>query len=336
MSDVATTSDATAFGAYEWIRRRLVTVVGEEALEDGLSTAGYLREASPLVIEHLRHHSHHLGGDGPGAYASAAAGEEVLRRVDGLREVATRDLLAPEPPILGAFGAETQGGFHNRDTLTFAEALVGLEHGGVLGHVRTGTERRVVLELGGGFGGFARALGALCPNLTYVIVDRPARFLLSAPYLMTAFPGSRVHVHDPAAAEETRERMGDADYVLVSEDHLAGAELGPVDLTVAMGSLEGLGPDRIRAVVERAWELESAFFYALVRTGAGADGDALERVRGAVERRFWLQETPVVDRRFRRMLDDLDRPKRKVGRPDRAPREGLEHDHLLGWRRLLP
>jgi len=336
MSDSATTSEATAFGAYEWIRRRLVAVVGEEGLEDGLGTAGYLSEASPLVMERLRHHCHHLGGDGPGAYPSPAAGEEVLRRVDALAEVATRELLAPEPPILGAFGAEARGGFHNRDTLTFAEALVGLEQGGALGHVRSGHERRVVLELGGGFGGFARVLGSLCPSVTYVIVDRPGRFLLSAPYLMTAFPGARVHVHDSAAPGETRERMGDADLVLVSEDHLAGADLGPVDLTVAVGSLDRLGPDRIEALIERAWELESAFLYALVRTGAGVERDALERVRVAVERRFWLQETPVVDRRFRRMLDDLDRPRRKVARPDRAPREGLEHDHLLGWRRLLP
>jgi hypothetical protein len=325
----------SAYASYEWIREQLEPVVGEERLGAGLGTAGYLRDASPLVVERLRHHSHHLGGDGPGAYRSPGVGEEVLRHLDALLEVATPDLAAPEPPILGAFGAEVQGGFHNRDTLTVLEALVALEQGGILGHLRSGGERRVVLELGGGFGGFARALRTLCPDVTYVMADAPGRFLLSAPYLMSALPEARVHVHDPAAPEDTRRRMSDHDLVLVPEEHLAGVDLGPVDLTVAVGSLDEVPSERVEMLVERAWALESAFLYALVRTGAGVRPDPLERVRSAVEERYWLQETPILDRRFRRVLDDLDRPKRKLARLPSAPRDGLEHDHLLGWRRIL-
>jgi len=325
----------SAYASYEWVREQLEPVVGEERLDAGLGTGGYLRDASPLVVERLRHHTHHLGGDGPGAYGSPVAGEEILRRLDALREVATREIAAPEPAILGAFGAEVQGGFHNRDTLTFVEALVGLEQGGALAHLRSGGERRVVLELGGGFGGFARAIKGLCPDVTYVIADAPGRFLLSAPYLMSVLPEARVHVHDPAAPDDTRRRTPDHDVILVAEEHLAEADLGPVDLTVAVGSLDALPAERAEALVERAWELDSAFLYALVRSGAGAPATALERVRAAVEERFWLQETPILDRRFRRALDDLDRPKRKIARPDRAPREALEHDHLLGWRRIL-
>src|SRR3712207_8746167 len=77
---------------------------------------------------------------------------------------------------------------YNLDTLKFCEALIALQRGGVLGALRADGPRRVVVEVGSGWGGFAYQLKTLCPQLTIVLVDLPELFLFSGTYLRTLFP----------------------------------------------------------------------------------------------------------------------------------------------------
>ena len=52
--------------------------------------------------------------------------------------------------------------------------------------------RKLVWEIGAGWGGFAYQFKTLFPDVTYVIVDLPELFLFSATYLMTLFPEAKV------------------------------------------------------------------------------------------------------------------------------------------------
>ena len=67
-----------------------------------------------------------------------------------------------------------------------------MHRGGILEPFRRGDRRRMVVEIGAGWGGFAYQFKTLFPNTTYVIVDFPELFLFSATYLMTVFPGAAV------------------------------------------------------------------------------------------------------------------------------------------------
>ncbi len=161
---------------------------------DELEHIDYLIDASPLVIRKLRHHAFHITGVRP--YDYRGAGEQRAyfeRRLRALTRLAGgSDLLLGDHDTLGGFGFEIDGRRHNVDTLKFFEVLVGMHRAGILEPFSRGDRRRMVVEIGAGWGGFAFQFKTLFPKTTYVIVDFPELFLFSATYLMTAFPGAAV------------------------------------------------------------------------------------------------------------------------------------------------
>ena len=88
--------------------------------------------------------------------------------------------------------------------------LIALEKGAVLQEFRGNAERRLVWEIGAGWGGFPYQFKSLCPNVTYVISDFPELFLFSATYLMTAFPGAKVAFWGEEPLDRLLERGGNS------------------------------------------------------------------------------------------------------------------------------
>ena len=104
-----------------------------------------------------------------------------------LHEMGGRDLFVPESPSLGGFGFEIDGNLVNIDTLKYYEALLAMKKGGLLKRLE-GNGRKIVIEIGGGWGGFVYVLKKLFPDIIYVIVDLPQTLLFSSVYLMSLFP----------------------------------------------------------------------------------------------------------------------------------------------------
>src|SRR5687768_8616440 len=153
-----------------------------EYWREELSGFDYLLDASPLIVERLREHTHHITGLRPYDYRGGqpARRAALAAKLGALREAGRDDLLVPESPALGGFGFEIDGALYNLDTLKFYEALIALDRAGVLGELRRATGRPVVWEIGAGWGGFAYQLKTLFPDVTYVICDLPELFLFSA------------------------------------------------------------------------------------------------------------------------------------------------------------
>ena len=105
-----------------------------------------------------------------------------------LRALGDDSLLVPEARELGGFGFELDGGLYNVDTLKFFEVMIALERGAVLPRLLEPGGRRLVWEIGAGWGGFARVFKTVVPNTTYLIVDLPELFLFSGTYLQRLFP----------------------------------------------------------------------------------------------------------------------------------------------------
>ena len=63
---------------------------------------------------------------------------------------------------------------HSEDTIKFALAATALQDGAVFTAFRAAARRRVVWEIGGGWGGFAYHFKTLCPNVTYLITGSPS------------------------------------------------------------------------------------------------------------------------------------------------------------------
>ena len=232
-----------------------------------------------------------------------------------LTELEGDALLVPEAPALGGFGYEIDSALYNIDTLKFFEALVALERGAVLDEIRV-PGRRLVWEIGARWGGFAYQFKTLFPDVTYVIVDAPELFRLSATYLMTLFPEAKVHFHGDGETLADWESVDFAFVPAYASDSLHGLQ---PDLTLSLASFEKLPAEQVDGYARLAWELGCPFFYSFNDDSA----------RGVLGRYYWLHEVPLLE------LEAPPLPERLAqwGRSALDPELSSDYRHVVGWRR---
>ena len=156
-----------AFKNYEYVRERVLEMRAQIAAspehkpsaywEEELSTFEYMLDASPLVIEKLRHHTHWITGIRAYEYRSQRKRAKVAARRRRSRRCwrsVCPNCSCSEWRALGGYGFEHDGKFFNIDTTKFYEVLIALERGAVLPEFRNNADRRLVWEIGAGWGGF--------------------------------------------------------------------------------------------------------------------------------------------------------------------------------------
>jgi putative sugar O-methyltransferase len=221
---------------------------------------------------------------------------------------------------LGGFGYEMRGELYNEDTLRFFAALVALQDGALLADYRHATQRRLVWEIGGGWGGFAYQFKTVCPNVTYLITGIPEVLLVSAVYLTALFPAARCRFYDESAGDGLWDDWESLDFVFVPESAVPTLRPPRLDLAVDIMTLVQMRPERVCAHIRRAFDSESRYFYSLLPRRAKARESAM--VWRAVERFYWPQPVPA--------RDDPD-----PGLPSNADAvKNIEYVHLVGWRRV--
>ena len=354
------------YQAYLGVRQRVLELQDVAYGEDGdgrpsaywreeLSGFEYMLDASPLIIDKLRHHCYHVTGLRVYDYRSGKdkLHQRLRAKLDRLLEIGGDDLFVPEPQLLGGFGFPYGDGLFNIDTLKFYEATIALQRGAVLGDLRQSGERPVVWEIGAGWGGMAYTLKTLCPHVTYVITDLPELFLFSAVYLQSAFPQARVGFYGDAPLEELM-RM-DLDFLFTPHTALKELALPRLDLTVNMVSFQEMTGDQVADYIEKSYELGSRHLYSLNRDHSYYNRD-LRSVSEIIDRRYWPHEIPVLDmeytqtqapmnpaglsrvgRRLRaqaaKVLRAGSRLKaRAINDPDKDLRMGYRH--VIGWPRV--
>jgi len=319
-----------AFDAYEQVRSRLqwmprgsgaVTLTARE--EETAAALAHLWTASADTIAQLRRWCEPVGGARPVDYDAPSPELTVRLKRDHrvLRRQVGTELFVPEPQILGAFGVWRDGDFYNEDTIRGFSALVALQDGAVLDTCRRAPARRLVWEIGGGWGGFAHQFKTICPNVTYVISGMPETFLLSAVYLMTLFPNARFRFYGDAPADELWAGWESTDFFFVPEGALPGVRLPRLDLVLDLGALRFMDAPRLALHVRRAYEWGAPYFYSLVP--ADAPAQMIETLWGGIARAFWPHPVPP---RGENIPPAGDQPS--------APIPGVEYAHLIGWRRL--
>lgn len=266
-----------AYRNYLKIRDRVLFMLEEGASESSLPSdyweeelAGfnYMLDASPLIIEKLRHHCYHLTGlrdyDYRGHHAHLqGALEGKLRR---LRQADRDNLLVPESPELGGFGYPIGGALFNLDTLKFYESLLALDKSELLAQYRTESlQKKVIMEIGAGWGGFAYQFKTLCPGVTYIIIDLPQTLLFSAVYLMTLFPSASMFIYGDQAEDCLSETCHSYDFVFLPHYYIDRLQLSRLDLAMNMVSFQEMTTEQVRQYVRRTYELGCSNFYSLNR-----------------------------------------------------------------------
>ncbi len=281
----------------------------------------HLWDASSATIANLRRWCEPITGVRAGDYEPAPAEltMRLARDIGFLRRQLGRDLFVPEPPILGGFGCLRHGERYNEDTVRYFKALVALHDGGVLEDCRGMSERRVVWEIGAGWGGFAYQFKTVCPNVTYVMTGLPELLLVASVYLMAAFPDARCRFVGEAPGDVFWRDWQEVDFVFAPEAALPALHPPRIDLTLDIMTLRNMSESRVRDHVQRSFTLGSRYFYSLLPGAAATAGTP--SAWSTIERLFWAH--PVPPRVDPALVDD-----ETGAAPDH------EYAHVVGWRRI--
>ncbi len=292
-----------------------------------LENIEYMVDATPLIVQKLRHHAFHITNVRPYDYRDKGDGrrEHFEARLQALRALDAAALLVPESPALGGFGYSIDDRRFNVDTLKYYEVLIGMERGGVLNAVR-GLDRPLVCEIGAGWGGFAYQFKTLFPRTTYVIVDFPELFLFSATYLGALFPGARL-VFAGTADTATIDGWRDADFVFVPHLLFRLVSALPLDLTVNMASFQEMTDAQVRGYAAMAATAGCPLLYSMNRERSPYNTQ-LASVSEALADWYGLTEVALLDTDY---MSAVKKPPKPPTKPDpSAPR----YRHLVG--RLAP
>lgn len=274
---LAAARESSSYGAYLRVREAVLSMLDHAPAESAASAYWteelegflYLFDASPLIIEKLREHCYHLTGlrsyDYREHHAHRAA--PFIRKVEMLSacDTGARTLFVPEARALGGFGFETPWGLVNIDTLKFYEVLIGCDRAGAIDAIRQLATPRVV-EIGGGWGGFAYQWKTLFPSTRYIIVDFPGTILFSATYLASLFPDARLFFH--SGLQGDAKRLADGMYDFAFVPHFAWDDLAETlsaDLLINIASFQEMTSDQVRGYVQGATQMGVPTLYSLNR-----------------------------------------------------------------------
>ena len=286
----------------------------------------HLWDATPETIAALRSWCEPITAVRPADYVDTPLDSELFtrlkREVSFLRRQGGEDLFVQESPLLGGFGFKRQHGLYNDDTIRYFKALTALREGAVLDEFRRDGPRRVVWEIGGGWGGFAFQFKTLRPNVTYVITGIPETLLVSAVYLMTAFPEARFRLHRGCADRDPWSDGQALDFVLAPESELQSLNPPRVDLVVDLMAMRNMSDRRLDVHAQRAFELGARYFYSL-EPGAIFPPEPPPTWR-AIETFYWTHPIPP-------RLDAS-----VLGASGIEPPQVDDYAHMVGWRRIRP
>ena len=320
-----------AYRHYEHVRERVLAMRALEAQlphykpsaywEEELENFEYMLDASPLIIARLRHHSLHITGIRVYEYRSNRDKfrTQFLEKHAELKRISPPGLMVPESRELGGYGFDIDGQLFNIDTLKFWEVLIALERGAVLDEFRGNVERRLVWEIGAGWGGFPYQFKTLCPNVTYVITDFPELFLYSATYLMTLFPAAKVAFWGEAPTADILARWQDYDFIFMPNTALGELTPPRVDLAVNMVSFQEMTQEQVTTYVRHAHDIDARFLYSLNKEKSSYNRE-LESVTAIIERFFWPRKIDVLPVPYQKMLDSKP--------------SADDYKHIIGWRRV--
>jgi putative sugar O-methyltransferase len=203
--------------------------------------------------------------------------------------------------------------------MKFFEVLLALDKGAVLDEFRGDGERKLVWEVGAGWGGFPYQFKTICPNTTYLISDFPELFLFSATYLMTLFPGAKVRFWGEEPAERIFANWRDYDFIFMPNTALADLTPDRLDLAVNMVSFQEMTSAQVTSYVAKSYELGARFIYSLNREKSAMNSE-LDSVTRIISQYYWPREVQILKVSYQKMLDE-------------APTKS-DYKHVIGWKRV--
>lgn len=326
LQQIESSKNSPAYGNYLEIRDFVLRIMDANPHQDAslywqeeLAGFDYFLDASPLLVNKLRHQCYHLTGIRDYEYRNhhrEKAQEAFHNKLAALRRFDPEGrLLVGESPELGGFGFQIDDFLINLDTLKFYEVLIGLDRAGLLAPfsrpVGETSERKAILEIGAGWGGFAYQFKTLYPQSPYLIVDLPQTLLFSGTYLKTLFPECRFLLVDEAQPTIDKSMLEEFDFILIPHYVWPHLQMEQLDLAINMISFQEMTSGQVEDYVARLSGWGCPNLYSLNRD-VSSHNTELSSVSGIMARYYDLKPVEILDVAY----TELKVPVKKESQPD--------------------
>ncbi len=281
----------------------------------------YLIDLAPHAFSKLRLHTFHLTGDHYQNYyfGNPASFLDYFGRWLEVDDLPKRHVLSEPDDGIGF--RLNDGRFVNADIARFQRSVTTLSKHGVLDDLnRAGTEIRVV-EIGGGYGGFALHLGRMIDRCRYYLIDLPETLIFSAAYLTLKAPEKRLYLYDPVdAGRHEPGALSAYDYILLPDYCFDLIATETFDLAINIASMQEMRKDQVERYLDFLRSTCRGVFYSCNRDRQ-VRNDELPGLFSLLRTRFDLIEVRQPEGRTlawrpllrRKLLGSLRRLARVVG-----------------------
>ena len=243
----------------------------------------------------LRLHTYHFTGDNYQIYYfDTGAYAETLQAI-------RRPLIAGIPCEYVLYEPEGGIGFPcgngkivSQDILRFQQVVSTLYRYGIISSIaNVGMQRKLVLDIGSGYGGLAYHLSNILGNVTCILVDLPETLLFAASYLSLLNPHKRTYVYSPSDfAESVRpDVITSFDFVLVPNYKLDELRHLRFDIEVNVASLQEMRTDQVNRYLDFIAQTCRGVFYSLNQDRHPKNAE-LGNLSEMLRARFELTEVP--------------------------------------------
>lgn len=299
---------------------------------DFCSYFDYLLDMAPPSFEKLRLHTYHLTGDNYQTYYFGNR-ETFLGYwgpwldVDGLPP----GHVLSEPDEALNFGFRLDDGrLVNQDIARFQRSVRSLSRRGMLDSLKRGAKPARVLEIGGGYGGFAYHLSRIVGDCLYVIMDLPETLLFSAAYLTLKMPEKRLYLYEPGGSGPS-DGFKAYDFILVPDYRLDWLSGQRFDLAVNLASMQEMRAGQVERYLDFLRAACEGPFYSCNRDRQNRN-DEMPGLFELIRTRFDLEELPPLkpsgqggQNRVRRSLRNLAGALGLASRPEPEAFPFVEH-----------
>ena len=257
----------------------------------------YLFENYPLVYNNLRDHCYHITGIKSYEYRNhhSHLKNGFEKKYQKLKNIDNQNLFVEESKIMGGFGFKINNKLMNIDTLKFYEFMIGLSFSDFLKDFKD-NQKKPIVEIGSGWGGFAYHFKTLFPNSTYILVDLPFTFLFSLNYLTALFPNKKFLIWDPNISQE-KINFNDYDFVFCPSHKISYLDKLEVNHVINMVSFQEMKTENVEFYSNWMKKNQIKYLYSLNRDRSKHNIE-LSTVTEILNKNFKINHVHLIDEQY--------------------------------------
>jgi SAM-dependent methyltransferase len=305
METFGITMDDQMIAAVGDIKSKVASMLKERAENDEFSDPSqvwsaacsyfdYLLDMSDKSFSKIRLHTYFLTSDYYLPYSLGTNKASLLRRWKSLIKNVPSDYIIYEPK--GGFGFNFSGDhLVSSDSFRYQKTINSFYRHGLFSLLKD-DKKKTILEIGGGYGGFAHHLSKLSSSTTYVILDLPETFLFSAPYLTLHNPEKKIYVYDKDDFDDfIQSDISAFDFVFIPNYKLDQLVNIRFDIVLNVNSMQEMTTPQVREYLDFVQKTCAGTLYSCNQDRL-AQNQELSSLQAMLTERFELTEVYTEQR----------------------------------------